>query len=53
MADVIAWLQANWLPVLTILITVDQVLISIFPKVAVLGSIGGILAKLKGSPPAP
>jgi hypothetical protein len=35
------------------LITVDQVLVGIFPNQAIFGSIGGILAKLKGAPPAP
>lgn len=51
MEGVISWLQNNWVPLLTVLITVDQILVGIFPQVAILGSIGGILAKLKGSPP--
>ncbi len=54
MDGIITWLQSNWMPLLTVLITVDQVLFGIFPQVALLGSIGGILQKLKGAqPPAP
>ncbi len=51
MQAVIDWLTSNWMPLLTVLITVDQVLFGIFPQVALFGSIGGILQKLKGTPP--
>ncbi len=52
MANVIAWLQANWMQILVSLIAVDQVLIAIFPKVAIFGSLMDILKKLSGNAPA-
>lgn len=52
MADVIAWFQANWVQILVSLIAIDQVLIAIFPKVAIFGSIKDILIKLSGNAPA-
>lgn len=51
MADIIAWVQANWMPVLVALLAVDQVLVAIFPKVAFFGSLGDILKKLTGQEP--
>jgi hypothetical protein len=52
MAAVIAWLQVNWMQFLVILLAVDQVLIGIFPSVALFGSLKDILGKLIGSAPA-
>lgn len=48
MADVIGWVQANWMPVLVTLLAIDQVLVGIFPQVAFFGSIKDILMKLTG-----
>lgn len=50
-----AWLQANWLQLLVVLLTVDQVLIGIFPKVALLGSIADVIKAIVGNkaPPVP
>lgn len=51
MANVIAWLSANWMQMLVLLLAIDQGLIGIFPKVAIFGSIGDILKGLIGNKP--
>ncbi len=44
----ITWLTTNWQEALLVLLTVDQLLIGIFPQVAILGNLKDILTKLKG-----
>lgn len=48
MAAVISWLQVNWVQLLVVLLAVDQVLIGIFPSVAIFGSVKDILVRLTG-----
>ena len=49
MQAIIDYVIANWAQILLILVTVDQVLIGIFPQVPFFGSLKGILQKLGGS----
>lgn len=49
--SLLAWIQANWQPLLLALVAIDQVLIGIFPQVPLLGSIKGILQGLLGQKP--
>lgn len=51
MDAVLLWLQTNWVQLLTILLVVDQVLIGIFPSIAIFGSIKDIINRLIGSAP--
>ncbi len=48
MAELIVWIQANWMPVLVALLAIDQILVGIFPQVALLGSLKDILSALVG-----
>ena len=49
------FLKANWVQVLVALLAVDQVLIGIFPKNAILGNISTLIKKVlpSGSQPPP
>lgn len=54
MAEIITWLQTNWLQLLGILLFIDTALIGIFPQAPILGSVKSILQALVGTtPPAP
>lgn len=46
MSGVIDFLKSNWVQILVAVLAVDQVLLGLFPKSAVLGNISDILKKV-------
>ncbi len=53
LAGIIAYLQANWMGILVALLAIDQLLLGLFPKVALLGDLKDILTRLIGGGPTP
>lgn len=48
-----AWLTANWMPLLVVILSVDRFLMTLFPSVTVFGYIAGIIAPLVGGSSTP